>query len=111
MKAYSSTVLCASIETMDELDKVILRPKFDPYLDKETRAGFVASLRQNVQIFAIGAGETAVAGLDCRDPKDNKFLALALAAEADLIISSDHDLLVLNPWNGIAILTPAEFLA
>ena len=49
----------------------------------------------------------------CRDPKDNHFLALALAlaAEADVLVSSDEDLLVLHPWRGIPIITPAEFLA
>jgi predicted nucleic acid-binding protein len=47
----------------------------------------------------------------CRDPKDNQFLALALVAEANLLISSDEDLLVLHPWRGIPIVTPALFLA
>ena len=47
---------------------------------------------------------------DCRDPKDNKFLELALDGNADAIISGDEDLLVLHPWRGIDILTPANFL-
>ena len=38
------------------------------------------------------------------------FLALALAAEAEVIVSSDEDLLVLHPWRGISILNPAEFI-
>jgi predicted nucleic acid-binding protein len=46
----------------------------------------------------------------CRDVKDDKFLARCLAARADLLVSSDHDLLVLHPWQGIAILTPAQYL-
>lgn len=46
----------------------------------------------------------------CRDAKDNKYLELALAAQADAIISGDEDLLVLHPWRGIPILRPAEFL-
>jgi predicted nucleic acid-binding protein len=33
-----------------------------------------------------------------------------LAAEADVLVSSDKDLLVLHPWRGIRIVTPAEFL-
>jgi len=48
---------------------------------------------------------------DCRDPKDNKYLELALAAGADVIVSSDNDLLVLHPWRGVRILRPAEYLA
>jgi hypothetical protein len=41
---------------------------------------------------------------DCRDPKDNKYLELALAAGAETIVSSDDDLLVLHPWRGVRIL-------
>jgi predicted nucleic acid-binding protein len=39
------------------------------------------------------------------------FLALAAVGYASVLISSDHDLLVVNPWQGIAILTSAQFLA
>ena len=47
---------------------------------------------------------------DCRDAKDNKFLELAVSGKADCIVSGDADLLVLNPFRGIPILTPREFL-
>ena len=47
---------------------------------------------------------------ECRDPKDDKFLALALDGSADVIIAGDEDLLVLHPWRGIPILSPREFL-
>lgn len=47
----------------------------------------------------------------CRDPKDDKFLEAALVAKADCIVSGDADLLVLNPFDDIPILRPAEFLA
>jgi predicted nucleic acid-binding protein len=39
------------------------------------------------------------------------FFLLALTAQADVIISSDQDLLALDPWRGIPILTPAQFLS
>jgi putative PIN family toxin of toxin-antitoxin system len=45
----------------------------------------------------------------CRDPKDNMFLSLAVSASADAIISGDKDLLVLNPFKNIPILSPADF--
>jgi hypothetical protein len=48
---------------------------------------------------------------DCRDPKDDKYLELALAAGAEVIVSSDDDLLVLHPWRGTRILNPADYLA
>jgi predicted nucleic acid-binding protein len=47
---------------------------------------------------------------ECRDPKDDKFLELAIAGKASHIISGDQDLLMLSPFHGVAILTPVDFL-
>jgi putative PIN family toxin of toxin-antitoxin system len=47
----------------------------------------------------------------CRDPTDDKFLELAVGGKADFIVSGDADLLVLNPFRGIAIIPPAIFVA
>ncbi len=47
----------------------------------------------------------------CRDPQDDKFLEVAVTGRADLIVSGDDDLLVLNPYDGIPIVTPRPFLA
>lgn len=46
----------------------------------------------------------------CRDPKDNKYLELAVSSDANFIISGDKDLLVLHPFRKISILTPDQFL-
>ena len=46
----------------------------------------------------------------CRDPKDDKFLDVALAGGAHALITGDLDLLALHPFHGIPIVTPAEFL-
>jgi putative PIN family toxin of toxin-antitoxin system len=46
----------------------------------------------------------------CRDPKDNKFLEVAVASRADVLVSGDEDLLVLHPFQGIPIIRPTEFL-
>lgn len=46
----------------------------------------------------------------CRDPDDDAVLALALAAQADLIVSGDDDLLALTHYQGIPIVNPAEAL-
>jgi uncharacterized protein len=48
---------------------------------------------------------------ECRDPNDNKILEVAVAGKADVIVTGDNDLLVLNPFRGIPIIGPAEFLA
>ncbi|NJN21258.1 MAG: putative toxin-antitoxin system toxin component, PIN family [Leptolyngbya sp. RL_3_1] len=46
----------------------------------------------------------------CRDPKDNMILELAVTGEANLIITGDEDLLVLNPFQNIQIVTPDAWL-
>jgi predicted nucleic acid-binding protein len=46
----------------------------------------------------------------CRDPTDDKFLELAVNGHADLIASGDGDLLALNPFRQIPIVTPAAFV-
>jgi putative PIN family toxin of toxin-antitoxin system len=47
----------------------------------------------------------------CRDPKDDKFLDVAVEGKADALVSGDDDLLVLHPFEGIHIVQPAQFLA
>lgn len=45
-----------------------------------------------------------------RDLKDDRYLACALAAQTDAIVSNDRDLLELGKPFGIAVLTPVQFL-
>ena len=111
LKALASCDVCASAETLAELEQVLDRDKFDRYLDRELRRSFVALMRRHVHLFAVQDADREAVEPPCRDPKDNQFLALALAAEADALVSSDEDLLVLHPWRGIAIVTPAKFVA
>ena len=66
---------------------------------------FLVALLKEVEMVEITETFT-----DCRDAKDNKFLELAVSGKADCIVSGDADLLVLNPFRGIPILTPREFL-
>ncbi len=47
----------------------------------------------------------------CRDPADDKYLDLALAADAYAIVTGDHDLLSMSPWRGIRILNSSEYVA
>ena len=47
---------------------------------------------------------------ECRDPKDDKFLEVALNGRADVIITGDADLLRMHPWREIAIFSPVHFL-
>ena len=110
-KALESYDLCVCVETLAELEKVLDRGKFDRYRTRESRRAFVATIRRRSHLFTVEPTRLSAIDPPCRDPGDNQFLALALAAEADVLVSSDDDLLVLNPWHGIPIVTPAEFLA
>ena len=47
----------------------------------------------------------------CRDPDDDEVLVLAIAAQADLIVSGDNDLLALQQFSGFPILSPAQAVA
>ena len=106
-----SNDLCVSVETLAELEEVLGRGKFDRYRDRDSRRAFVALIVQRAHLFAVDIAALSTVDPPCRDPKDNQFLALAQVAEADVLVSSDEDLLVLHPWRGIPILTPAEYLA
>lgn len=46
----------------------------------------------------------------CRDPDDDVVLASALAGRADLIVTGDHDLLILKNFQRIRILSPRQVL-
>lgn len=46
----------------------------------------------------------------CRDRDDDKVLATAVAARADIILTGDDDLLVLANYQGIRILSPRQFV-
>ncbi|MGA3131480.1 MAG: putative toxin-antitoxin system toxin component, PIN family [Terracidiphilus sp.] len=111
MLALDSCVLCGSDQLIAELAEVLSRGYFDRRLTQPDRDRFLAMIRKGVEIYWVD--ETAEVSLDppCRDASDNFILALALAAQADAVVSSDHDLLVLNPWRGIPILTPAQFVS
>ena len=104
-KADSIGTILVSDATLAELEEKIRLPKFDKYLPLNRRLAFYRAF----SLLALNI-PVSIAIKACRDPKDDKFLALAVAAEADCIVSLDADLLVLHPFEGIPILTPAGFL-
>ena len=104
-KAASSARLLFSAATWAELEEVLSRHKFDAYLDAVARENFLRYLRAIALIVAASASIRA-----CRDPRDDKFLEVAVHGRADLIVTGDADLLALHPFRGIAIMTPAEYL-
>lgn len=82
-----------------------MRPKFDRYISVEIRRSFV----EEIKSLSMEVEITENVKL-CRDPKDDKYLELALSGKADCIITGDQDLLTLNPFENIPIITPVEFL-
>ena len=104
-KALLHHELCASRATFAELQDVLSRSKFDRYAVAKTRLAFVEGLLLYVRLVEVSQVVN-----DCSDPKDNKFLALALTVNAEMIVASDPHLTAMHPWRGIPILPPAAFL-
>ena len=106
LKARHEDVIALSPSVVAEIRDVLARPKFARALSAAERA-VVLGLVMDAAVWV----RPMVAVSDCRDAKDNQYLELALAAGADLIVSSDEDLLVLDPWRGVRIVRAADYLA
>ena len=105
-KAISKHDILRSHSTLEELSATLFKSKFDKYFkDEQAKESFVISF-----IAASLHKEITHKITICRDPKDNIYLELALAGRADFIVSGDNDLLVLNPFRNIQIITPREFI-
>jgi putative PIN family toxin of toxin-antitoxin system len=104
--ALDNATLIVSRELLEEVETRLARPKFNKYLDASRRRAVVADL-------ALSAVQVELRGIVkvCRDPDDDKLLEIALLGRADCLVTGDHDLLILDRYQGIPILTPAGFLA
>ena len=102
---FERSILLRSEPTLSELQEVLGRKKFNKYLTFEERQVFLSKFLAQSELVEISQ-EINV----CRDPKDNKFLELAVNGNASFIITGDDDLLVLNPFRDIQIVTPQDFL-
>lgn len=91
--------------TLEELSDVLSRSKFDRYVSREDQRNFLRLLGGIARVIPVVQRITA-----CRDPKDDKFLDVALNGGSGLILTGDHDLSVLHPFHGIEIVSPADFL-
>ncbi len=98
--------LAFSNATMNELVEVLFRKKFDKYfLNNEEKWNAIQRISLNDVFFSPAESIT-----DCRDSNDNKFLELAVTANASCIITGDKDLLELHPFRGMSILNATDFL-
>ena len=105
-KAVKLGFIASSESVFDEYIEVLFRKKFDKYfISIDERLFIVKLMLSKLHIFL-----PVEIIMDCRDPKDNKFLELAISANASCIITGDKDLLVLHPFRGIPILNAFDFI-
>lgn len=105
-KAVTKAQLIATTETLRELIAKMHSPKFDRYVRRERRDALLERVASLVEIIDVLQAIRA-----SRDPKDDKFLEAAVNGRAAVIVTGDKDLLDLNPFRGIQILGPAEYIA
>lgn len=109
-KAIRKAIIIGDIafskETLNEFKEVVFRKKFNKYfVSIKERLGLLTEVEGSIVFFSPDEKIS-----DCRDPKDNKFLELAVSAKASCIITVDKDLLELHPFRGIPILNAVDFL-
>ena len=95
-----------SNETLDELRQVLERDRLDRFRDRPARLEFFAYYAAMTVLCPVTQAVVA-----CRDPKDDKFLSLAVSASASVLISSDNDLLTLGRIGSTLIIRPGQFVA
>jgi putative PIN family toxin of toxin-antitoxin system len=104
-KALDHYQILVSEATMEEFDDVAGREKFTSYLEEGERERFEELLYREATYVSVDVTIT-----ESRDPDDDKFLELAVAGEANIIVSGDSDLLTLDPFRDIRIVSPGTFV-
>jgi len=105
-RIVDQATLLVSDATLMEFAEVLTRRKFDAYISVEKRQSFFQFVVQIAETVPITTTVRA-----CRDPRDDKFLELAINGGATFIVTGDQDLLTLSPFRTVAIVSPAQFLA
>lgn len=104
--AIHSDLVLISEALIGEVLTVLTRPKFAAFIEPSEARAVV------FELIVISATIPVTAHVQvCRDPDDDHVLALALSGEADIIVTGDQDLLILDPFRGVRILTPQAFMA
>ena len=101
--AAASHLLLKFTLTERELFVTLARPRLAPLIPPDF-LDWLHELMAAAELVKISERIAA-----CRDPKDDKFLELAVNGHADVLVTGDGDLLALNPFRGIPIITPADF--
>lgn len=103
---FTSAVLFVSQRLLAEVTEVARRPKFASLIDEEDLQDLLNVLHDAGEMVALDQHVRA-----CRDPDDDHILSLAVNGRATWIVSGDKDLLALDPFRGIRIVSPADYLA
>lgn len=104
-KAVMECQVLLSEETLYELADVLSQKNFDRYISLEDRQEFMRVMLRVAELVTIVSRVEA-----CRDEADNRILEVAVNGYADAIVTGDTDLLSLNPFRGIRIMKPADFM-
>jgi uncharacterized protein len=104
-KARALGIIVSSSETLLEFETTFIRTKFDRYIPLSARMGNLGEFEEETILIPVN-----VIISECRDPKDDKFLELAVSANASCIITGDKDLLILHPFRDIPILNAVDFI-
>lgn len=105
-KAVREGQLLVSEDTVNELAEALSRRKLDRYVSLEDRKQFLRQLGRASRNLRRPSRVSA----ECRDQRDDKLLEVALNGRAELILTGDADLLLMNPWRKVEVLSPAGFL-
>lgn len=100
---WKGATVLYSAAVLDELIDVLGRRRIRRYVSPQSALDLVARFTAEAELVEVT--ETIKTS---RDPDDDKFLELAIAGKADMIVTGDVDLLELHPFRGIAILSTRD---
>ena len=83
--ALHNAIVLVSQATISELADVLAQAKFDRYVTMEQRLQFIRLIAQTAEWVPIIHSIR-----ECRDPKDDKFLEVALNGRADVIVTGER---------------------
>ena len=104
-RARAAGKILLSVAALAELRDVLVREKLRRYADEEDVRDFLSELAAESEW--VYPDREVVA---CRDPKDDKFLSLAVSGRATHLVTGDADLLALDPFEAVRLVTPRRFL-
>lgn len=96
--------LLFSQELLEEFVAVAKRPKLRKYISRDELEDLLETIDEVAEFVSVTSEI-----LECRDPKDNFLLSLAVDGKADYLLTGDKDLLMLNKIGETQIRTISEF--